>query len=329
MASSRAGVITAAIEAAISESNAVGYLTSSPNQQPRAFWVSHGGVTTELWTYAWTLTPGGRPQLRHEYRIQMTSVGSPLPTNPKGPTLLLGYEPQRDVFVGFDLVKHSVFTPGSPSVQVDVRILDKAKLRGIAVHRKANDEIAVAFRPDHFVAYFSDTDAIHEAAPNNDFVQIFDSMTSAPEVLPDLQTLSPTRRRLVHTVSRLSRSASFRREVLGAYDHRCAVTGIQLRLVDAAHILPVGAEGSVDDVRNGVALSPTFHRAFDRGVIYLDEDLEMRPNNLVVTKLKLQGLSDGVDQLISSLGPLHLPSDQQRWPDKAFIQKGNHFRGIP
>ena len=32
-----------------------------------------------------------------------------------------------------------------------------------------------------------------------------------------------------------------------AYDQRCAVTRIQLRLVDAAHILPVGAEGSTID----------------------------------------------------------------------------------
>jgi putative restriction endonuclease len=55
-----------------------------------------------------------------------------------------------------------------------------------------------------------------------------------------------------------------------AYGNRCAVTRVQLRLVDAAHILPVGTTGSADHVRNGIALSPTYHRAFDAGLIYLD-----------------------------------------------------------
>jgi putative restriction endonuclease len=53
---------------------------------------------------------------------------------------------------------------------------------------------------------------------------------------------------------------------------------MQLRLVDAAHILPVGAVDSTDDVQNGVALSPTYHRAFDNALIFLDENLVMKIN---------------------------------------------------
>jgi len=59
--------------------------------------------------------------------------------------------------------------------------------------------------------------------------------------------------------------------VRNAFMPRCAVTRIQLRLVEAAHILPVGAPGSIDHVCNGLALSPTFHRAFDDALIYLDK----------------------------------------------------------
>ena len=55
------------------------------------------------------------------------------------------------------------------------------------------------------------------------------------------------------------------------------ITVAQLRkrnldLVDAAHILPVGAPESIDDIRNGIAIAPTYHRAYDNGLIYLDED---------------------------------------------------------
>ena len=38
------------------------------------------------------------------------------------------------------------------------------------------------------------------------------------------------------------------------YDNRCAVTRIQLRLVDATHILPVPSGDSSDHVTNGMAL---------------------------------------------------------------------------
>ena len=41
---------------------------------------------------------------------------------------------------------------------------------------------------------------------------------------------------------------------------------IQLGLLDAAHILPVGADGSHDGVTNGLALAPTYHRAYPDSV---------------------------------------------------------------
>jgi hypothetical protein len=59
--------------------------------------------STVLSVYAWTLTFGGRPSLVNEYRIQMTSVESPLEIAVDGPTVLIGYEPTLRLFGGFDL----------------------------------------------------------------------------------------------------------------------------------------------------------------------------------------------------------------------------------
>ena len=59
----------------------------------------------------------------------------------------------------------------------------------------------------------------------------------------DGTSLSTERQRIVHEVSRLSRLATFHEQVLFAYGHKCAVTRVQLRLVDAAHILPVWCAG--------------------------------------------------------------------------------------
>src|SRR5580658_1539838 len=109
-----------AISDAIQESGYSAALTSPMRIHPRRFIVtSSDGDSTALWVYAWTLTFGGRPSLPDEYRIQMTTVASPLAMNPNGPTILIGYEPDSGMFAGFDLRRHATFTTGSPSVQID------------------------------------------------------------------------------------------------------------------------------------------------------------------------------------------------------------------
>jgi hypothetical protein len=69
---------------------------------------------------------------------------------------------------------------------------------------------------------------------------------------------------------RLVRSAEFGQKVVAAYDEKCAMCGINLGLVSGAHILPVSAPNSVDQVWNGVALCENHHRAFDRHLIWVE-----------------------------------------------------------
>jgi len=103
---------------------------------------------------------------------------------------------------------------------------------------------------------------------------------------------------------------------------------MQLRLVDAAHILPVAVPSSIDDVRNGIALSPTYHRAFDFGLIYIDPDYVMRVNPDKEKQLTTLRLTAGIEQFKSSLGRIQLPADRRQWPHFSFIKKANRFRGI-
>lgn len=133
---------------------------------------------------------------------------------------------------------------------------------------------------------------------------------------------------MITEVSRLSREAGFRQRVLFAYGNRCAVTRVRLRLVDAAHILPVGAPGSVDLVRNGVALSPTYHRAFDAGLIYLDEQFRMQLNNGNVQALQQLNLVRGLGTFKAPLGQIFLPPDPAQRPSADFIRRANKFRQI-
>ncbi len=146
---------------------------------------------------------------------------------------------------------------------------------------------------------------------------------------PEIEQLSADRRRIVETVSRLSRASNFREQVLNGYGHRCAVTRLQLRLVDAAHILPVAAPGSSDHIVNGIALSATYHRAFDCGLIFLDDQYVMHFNADRETELHALHLDGALADFKASLGKIHLPADRREWPDARFIRRANRYRRIP
>ncbi len=69
-----------------------------------------------------------------------------------------------------------------------------------------------------------------------------------------------------------TRSVAFRKVVITAYDHQCAVCGTRLltpegrTAVEAAHIVPWSVSYN-DDPRNGLALCGVHHWAFDQGLI--------------------------------------------------------------
>lgn len=108
------------------------------------------------------------------------------------------------------------------------------------------------------------------------------------------------------------RDVAFRRKVREAYDHRCAISGLELRNgggrpeVQAAHIRPVEKQGS-DSVRNGLALSGTLHWMFDRGLISVAED-----RTILVSSNKVS--ADVIDRLLMSDRKLRLPRDARNAP---------------
>lgn len=330
MPSTSREVIDHAIIAAIHESGGIGIRIPTTAAHPRTYLVVKNGVEISLWIYCWTLTPGGRKTLPDEYRIQMTSVSSPLPLNVGGHTVLLGYDPDRGVFAGFDLARHHTFTGRSPSVQIRIATLNECLQDGLAFQKKSNDEIAVGIRPDLFLYYLAHAHDLHEMVNDETYFERAER-AAKNKAIDESEILDlPQRRQLViRETARWARSTSFFKQVLNAYDYRCAVTRRKLKLVDAAHILPVAAgERSIDTVRNGIALSPTYHRAFDNGLIYLDETMVMRLNHSAAADLAKLGLSDGIDSFAAHLGKIHLPYNPEQHPDPYFIQLANGYRGV-
>jgi putative restriction endonuclease len=200
---------------------------------------------------------------------------------------------------------------------------------GLAFDRKTNEEIAVGIRPDLFMDYIANAAELHRFGR---FPDTFNLLTRASslEVVSDqeVSVLSEPRRRIVETVSRLSRKSNFRQQVLQAYGNRCAITRVQLRLVDAAHVLSVGAPDSSDDVRNGIALAPTYHRAYDNGLIFLDDQYNMKINPAKVADLRTLKLDGGLQTFSAHLGRVNLPPDRRQWPKLILIRKANMYRRI-
>jgi putative restriction endonuclease len=80
------------------------------------------------------------------------------------------------------------------------------------------------------------------------------------------------------------RSSVFKREIPKAYNYSCCISGLRIdtlsntSLVDACHIVPF-SESYNDTIPNGIALCPNLHRAFDRGLIAIDDDYKVLVNN--------------------------------------------------
>lgn len=209
--------LVSAIEKAAQRSAGSATLMSSSAKNPRTFALQlPDGSSRTLWAYVWTLTPGGRPNLTTEYRIQLTGVAAPLPLNPSGFTAILGYDSTSDGLAGFDVDRHLTFTKGSPSIQIDItKVRVNAMVNGLGFDRKANGEIAVGIRLDHFLTYIANGPALHQNGNHPATLGLLAKAANGQTVSPiDLAPLSPARQRVISEVQRLVRASDFRRKVL-------------------------------------------------------------------------------------------------------------------
>lgn len=116
-----------------------------------------------------------------------------------------------------------------------------------------------------------------------------------------------------------ARKTAFRRLVLEAYDYRCAACGWRFMLedwalVESAHIVPF-SDSRNDDPRNGIALSPTFHRLMDEGVVSPGPDLRWHVASVIDPRLP-----DNRPLLEIEGTDLILPRDERRHPDPEALE---------
>ena len=158
----------------------------------------------------------------------------------------------------------------------------------------------------------------------------FDEIASEENVLREMPTpfvFEQTRIRIESLVSRPFRDRVFRSAVIGAYDCRCAITGLKFingggrAEVEAAHIRPV-EHGGPDSINNGLALAGTAHWMFDRGLIGLTDELEVLVSRHVND-------FDSVARLLPASRRAFEPADLSLRPHPRFLEwhRQNVFKG--
>ena len=275
--------------------------------------------------YIWNCTHGGgSARASDEYRVQLTGV---VPSIVAGEvTLLLGWHSGYEVFVAFDIKKHAGQDSSSPSIQVKEETLQKAHAQAFAIHHRLNGEIAVAFRPEFLVEYALNSESLHLMGTATRDLSLLDNL----DTLDDATIVAVTnqeRQTVISQIARKYRAADFRKRVLGAYEHRCAACGIQLELIDAAHIIPVAASTSTDETKNGIALCKIHHQAFDRNLISFDQNYKIEVSNTQVTRLAEANLAGGLHEFKQQLRTaILLPSDRRDYPPAEYIAEARNVR---
>jgi len=76
------------------------------------------------------------------------------------------------------------------------------------------------------------------------------------------------------------RNKIFQKKIPEIYNYTCSITGLRIipdnnhNMIDACHIIPFSVDHD-DTIGNGIALCPNLHRAFDCGLITIDENYKI------------------------------------------------------
>lgn len=111
------------------------------------------------------------------------------------------------------------------------------------------------------------------------------------------------------------RGSLFRRKIPIVYNNTCCISGMRIdtffniSMIDACHIIPF-SESYDDTITNGIALCPNLHRAFDRGLIGINDDYRVIVSNKFIES------TDTAYQLKNFHGKqIIMPSNKNYYPN--------------
>lgn len=222
-----------------------------------------------------------------ERRFQNPASGRPIQDHPGRQSVLVGlWADDAEIAVPvpvlvFPEVDRRIGKVTRWSMFVSTATLENATANGWATQITSSGEHVACFHPS--LLPLAIASRIADVEPDEREVQRAVQATRGSAQRKHAVDDRDSASRLRRAVSVLVRDTWFRGDVLDAYDHRCAMCGLGLNLVQGAHIYPASAPNSPDVVPNGIALCANHHLAFDRHAIAVlppDMDVLFRPDIL-------------------------------------------------
>jgi putative restriction endonuclease len=313
-------------------------LVVGERRKPAQLRIISNDRTTDCLVYLWTITPGGGPpgtRPRGERRIQITNA-TRFPLSPGLHTIVGGWSPEAGVWAFWDARRHTRFSPRSPSLQTTEGTLEAAGHEGIATYlRPATEgrEVVVGVRSDFLLWYIEEGQPLHDS--DEDAADVAELVNATPEEERGLVESANTPEQLARRVElvqimRAFREARFRPLVLQAYGNRCAVCGTALKLVDAAHIVPVSDPRGNDSVTNGLALCRIHHGAYDTSLFGVRSDYRVILNEAAAARLREVQLDGGLERFARGLPKkIRVPRVAEVRPEPLKLRLGMELRQFP
>jgi putative restriction endonuclease len=123
------------------------------------------------------------------------------------------------------------------------------------------------------------------------------------------------------------RGSLFKREIPKIYNNTCCISGmkidasISVSMIDACHIIPF-SKSFDDTIGNGIALCPNLHRAFDRGLIGIDE------NYKVIVSSNFKEAPGNYSIMAFARKEIRLPKENKYYPRIENLQAHLHQHNI-
>jgi putative restriction endonuclease len=273
----------------------------------------------------------GRPN-QDEGRIQINKTSNFLAARSSGkPVLFFGYFADYGVITAWNpfMLNERINQRQTISVYTRFSVQKKAQEKGISCYVDNNEQVIITFKPEYLGLYLENYNSMH-LSDEETLLELIEKNNKTEDMDVGIsEEFEIERKKFSVTHTKYKRDAGFRKAVYESYGARCAICGIQLELVEAAHIIPHSHEQGSDDPKNGLCLCSLHHKAYDSGLIYVNEDYKIRINEKRVEYLEKVHKDGGMTKFLKLQNEeINLPSSHIYQPSKEFLKIANKVRGI-
>lgn len=265
-----------------------------------------------------------------ECRIQVAKTGNFREAlNTKTEVIVLGYFADEKVFTAWNpyLMRDRINQKQTISLYSRFSVQRQASISKIAAYRDNNGQSIISFLPDYLGLYLENIQHIHLLSDEELYMLVSESDSLNSNNENGFSESSQGHLTITHT--RYKRDPRFKSLVYEAYNNRCAMCGIQLELIEAAHIVPHSHEKGTDDIGNGISLCALHHTAYDKSLIYFDNEFNILINENKMDYLQKVGLDSGFKKFQGlAFDKIQLPANHSLRPNVDNINIGNQARGI-